>query len=60
MAAGCEAGTLVHGLFIVGLPGKLMRPCRRHCKFGIQLKLETVQFYPVMVYPGTVAYDWYQ
>lgn len=60
MAAAREAGMLVHGCFIVGLPGETKETMQKTLQFAIQLKLETVQFYPVMVYPGTEAYDWYQ
>lgn len=54
-----QAGILVHGCFIVGFPGETAESVQQTVDLAIRLKPDTVQFYPVMVYPGTEAYDSY-
>jgi len=51
---------LIHGCFMVGFPGETRESCERTINLAIKLKPDTVQFYPVMVYPGTEAYDEYK
>jgi anaerobic magnesium-protoporphyrin IX monomethyl ester cyclase len=55
-----KAGLLIHGCFMVGLPGETKETVKQTLKLAKKLNPDTVQFYPVMVYPGTEAYDWYQ
>ncbi|WP_005224081.1 B12-binding domain-containing radical SAM protein [Marichromatium purpuratum] len=52
-------GLIVHGCFMVGLPGETPETMRRTLELAIELAPDTAQFYPIMVYPGTAAYDWY-
>ncbi|OQX17852.1 MAG: hypothetical protein BWK76_09350 [Desulfobulbaceae bacterium A2] len=59
MAAARQLGILVHGCFIVGLPGETGETMEATLRFATALRPDTVQFYPVMVYPGTEAYRWY-
>lgn len=59
MAAAGKAGILIHGCFIVGHPGETKETMAETLDLALTLKLESVQFYPVMVYPGTEAYKWY-
>ena len=54
-----RAGILVHGCFIIGFPGETLEDIRRTIEFAIELEPDTVQFYPIMVYPGTEAYEEY-
>lgn len=54
-----KAGLLIHGCFMVGFPGETLAKVESSVDLAIQLKPDTVQFYPVMVYPGTEAYDTY-
>jgi anaerobic magnesium-protoporphyrin IX monomethyl ester cyclase len=54
------AGILIHGCFMVGFPGETRESCEATIDLAIQLNPDTVQFYPVMVYPGTEAYEEYQ
>jgi radical SAM superfamily enzyme YgiQ (UPF0313 family) len=54
-----QAGLLIHGCFMVGFPGENLRSVQQTVELAIRLKPDTVQFYPVMVYPGTEAYDTY-
>ena len=55
-----RAGVLVHGCFIIGFPGETLEDVRRTIEFAIELEPDTVQFYPIMVYPGTEAYEEYR
>ncbi|MFH1237784.1 MAG: radical SAM protein, partial [Candidatus Aenigmatarchaeota archaeon] len=53
-----KAGLLVNGCFILGLPGDTKETIRETIEFAKELNPDTAQFYPLMVYPGTEAYDW--
>jgi radical SAM superfamily enzyme YgiQ (UPF0313 family) len=53
-----EAGLLVHGCFIIGLPGETKETARRTIEFAKDLDPDDAQFFPLIVYPGTEAYDW--
>ena len=60
MAAARTTGILIHGCFMVGLPGETMETMEKTLAFAIQLQPDAIQMYPVMVYPGTEAYSWYE
>jgi anaerobic magnesium-protoporphyrin IX monomethyl ester cyclase len=51
--AAQQAGVKVHGCFIVGLPGETRATMQETLQFALRLPLDTAQFYPLMVYPGT-------
>jgi radical SAM superfamily enzyme YgiQ (UPF0313 family) len=53
-----KAGLLVHGCFILGLPNDTKETIKKTIDFSKELDCDTVQFYPLMVYPGTEAYEW--
>ncbi|MBF0317258.1 MAG: radical SAM protein [Nitrospirae bacterium] len=55
-----RAGILVHGCFMVGLPAETNATMQETLALAKSLNPDTVQFYPVMVYPATVAYNWYK
>jgi radical SAM superfamily enzyme YgiQ (UPF0313 family) len=59
MADARKAGILIHGCFIFGFPGETRSSVERTIDFAVELSPDTAQFYPVMVYPGTEAYDDY-
>jgi hypothetical protein len=50
-----KAGILVHGCFMVGHPGETKETMEQTLELAKQLTPDTVQFYPIMVYPGTEA-----
>ncbi|MCX6820752.1 MAG: cobalamin-dependent protein [Candidatus Aenigmarchaeota archaeon] len=52
------AGLLVHGCFIIGLPGETRETARRTIEFAKELDPDDAQFFPLIVYPGTEAYEW--
>lgn len=56
--AAKKAGMRVHGCFMVGNPGETKETMRETLEFSKKLRLDTVQFFPLIVYPGTEAYDW--
>jgi len=60
MADARRAGILIHGCFIVGHPGETKETMEQTLAMAQRLSPDTVQFYPIMVYPGTEAYDWYR
>ncbi|MBI4666714.1 MAG: radical SAM protein [Nitrospinae bacterium] len=59
MADARKAGVLVHGCFMVGLPGETKETMQGTLDMAKRLNPDTAQFYPIMVYPGTDAYQWY-
>jgi len=60
MSDAGRAGMLIHGCFIAGLPGENSQTLAETLEVAKKLAPDTVQFYPVMVYPGTEAYTWYK
>lgn len=59
-AAAKKARLRVHGCFMVGNPGETMETMKETLEFSKSLTMDTVQYFPLMVYPGTEAYDWAQ
>lgn len=55
-----RAGLLIHGCFMVGFPGETRESVMRTIELAIRLKPDSAQFYPLMVYPGTAAYEEYR
>ena len=53
-----RAKMLVHGCFMSGNPGDTERTLEANLKLAKELNCDTIQFYPLQVYPGTAAYDW--
>jgi radical SAM superfamily enzyme YgiQ (UPF0313 family) len=52
------ARLLVNGCFILGLPDDTTETMQATINFAKELNPSTAQFYPLMVYPGTKAYEW--
>jgi anaerobic magnesium-protoporphyrin IX monomethyl ester cyclase len=55
-----KAGIFIHGCFMMGFPGETLDSINKTIDLAMKLCPDTVQFYPVMVYPGTEAYEEYQ
>lgn len=53
-----KAGLLVHGCFMAGNPGESKETLARMLDFAKELNCDTMQFYPLLLYPGTEAYQW--
>ncbi|MGA9391964.1 MAG: radical SAM protein [Candidatus Sulfotelmatobacter sp.] len=52
-----EAGIMVHGCFMVGNLNETPASMQKTLSFAKKLKPDTAQFFPIMVYPGTTAYE---
>lgn len=52
-----RAGVIIHGCFMVGNPGDSKETLRTTLEYAKKLNPLTAQFYPIMAYPGTEAYD---
>lgn len=53
-----RAGVLVHGCFMAGNPGETRHSLEKTLQLAKNLSPDTAQFFPVMLYPGTEAYNW--
>jgi radical SAM superfamily enzyme YgiQ (UPF0313 family) len=53
-----RAGILIHGCFMVGNPGETRATLSKTMEFAKQINPDTAQFFPIMIYPGTEAYEW--
>jgi radical SAM superfamily enzyme YgiQ (UPF0313 family) len=58
MADARRAGLLVHGCFVLGNPGETYASMQATLEFAKKLDPDTVQFFPMIVYPGTSMYRW--
>ena len=57
-AAAKKAGMRVHGCFMVGNPGETKETMMETLNFAKSLTMDTAQFFPLIVYPGTEAWMW--
>jgi len=53
-----KAGILINGAFMIGSPGENRETVMDTLEFAKELNPDVAQFYPLMVYPGTEAYEW--
>jgi hopanoid biosynthesis associated radical SAM protein HpnJ len=53
-----KLGLIVHGDFILGLPGETKETIRRTIDFAKELDVETIQVSVAHAYPGTELYDY--
>lgn len=53
-----KAGLLVHGCFMVGNKGETKESMQKTLAMAIELSPDTAQFFPLIPYPGTEAYQW--
>lgn len=51
-----KAGIMVHGCFMIGNLNETKETLEQTLSFSKQLEVDTAQFFPIMVYPGTTAY----
>jgi anaerobic magnesium-protoporphyrin IX monomethyl ester cyclase len=52
-----ESGIMVHGCFMVGNLNETPASMEKTLSFAKKLQPDTAQFFPIMVYPGTAAYE---
>ena len=53
-----DLGILIHGTFILGLPGETRETIQQTIRFAQELQPETLQVSLASPYPGTAMYDW--
>lgn len=53
-----KTGILIHGTFMMGNRGETLQTMLQTLELAKKLNTDTAQFYPLMLYPGTEAYDW--
>lgn len=53
-----KAGLLVHGCFMVGNRGETRDTLKQTLNLALEFSDDTIQFFPLIVYPGTKDYEW--
>jgi radical SAM superfamily enzyme YgiQ (UPF0313 family) len=53
-----RAGILVHGCLMCGTPGDSLETQEVNYRFAEKINCDSMQFYPLYVYPGTEAWHW--
>ncbi len=53
-----KAGLLIHACYMVGNQGETKKTMQDTLDLALRLDTDTAQFFPLIPYPGTEAYDW--
>ena len=53
-----KSGLMVHACYMVGNQGETHETMEATLKAALRFKTDTAQFFPLIPYPGTEAYDW--
>jgi radical SAM superfamily enzyme YgiQ (UPF0313 family) len=53
-----KAGIMIHSCFMAGNQGETKETLMNSLRFAQEINADTFQFFPLMVYPGTEAYEW--
>lgn len=53
-----KAGLLIHACYMVGNNGETKETMQQTLELALKLNTDTAQFFPLIPYPGTEAYDW--
>ena len=53
-----KAGLMIHACYMVGNEGETRQTMEETLAAAMRFKTDTAQFYPLIPYPGTEAYDW--
>lgn len=53
-----KAGLKIHACYMVGNEGETKETMQETLKLALKLNTDTAQFFPLIPYPGTEAYDW--
>lgn len=53
-----KAGLLIHACYMVGNQGETVETMQKTLNLALKLNTDTAQFFPLIPYPGTEAYDW--
>ncbi len=55
-----KAGLMIHGTFVLGLPGETKKTMEKTFQFACELDCETIQISIATPFPGTAFYSWCQ
>ncbi len=53
-----KAGLMVHACYMVGNNGETKQTMQDTLNAALRFKTDTAQFFPLIPYPGTAAYEW--
>ncbi len=53
-----KAGLLIHACYMVGNKGETRETMENTLALALRLNTDTAQFFPLIPYPGTEAYEW--
>lgn len=53
-----KAGLLIHACYMVGNKGETKETMQKTLNLALKLNTDTAQFFPLIPYPGTEAYEW--
>lgn len=53
-----KAGLLIHACYMVGNEGETKETMQQTLSMALKLNTDTAQFFPLIPYPGTKAYEW--
>jgi anaerobic magnesium-protoporphyrin IX monomethyl ester cyclase len=53
-----KAGLLIHACYMMGNRGETLGTMSETLELAKRLNTDTAQFFPLMLYPGTEAYEW--
>lgn len=53
-----KAGLLIHACYMVGNQGETKETMKETLRLALKLNTDTAQFFPLIPYPGTGAYNW--
>lgn len=58
IASAKKAGLMIHACYMVGNEGETKETMAQTLAAALRFKTDTAQFYPLIPYPGTKAYEW--
>jgi len=53
-----KSGLLIHACYMMGNRGETLETMNETLELAKKMNTDTAQFFPLMIYPGTEAYDW--
>ena len=53
-----KTGLLIHACYMMGNRGETLETMNETLHLAKKMNTDTAQFFPLMIYPGTEAYDW--
>ncbi len=53
-----KAGLIIHACYMMGNRGETLETMNETLELAKKLNTDTAQFFPLMLYPGTEAYEW--